>query len=329
MRAIVVEEFGGPEVLKLTEVPEPEPGPGRLSIDVAYAGVNFAELKARSVGYRVASLPYLPGLEVSGRIRALGPGAAESTGLRVGQPVAALIGSGGYAEVALADADTVFALPAGLSLRIAATLPTVLPTAHGLLHRAGRLRAGESVLVHGAAGGVGTAVGQLARLAGAGRILGVVSGAAKVEHALRSGYDEVFVGDEFVDGVGRATEGRGIDLALDSVGGETFRRTLAALAPFGRLVSFGNAGGEPPWQVGQTDLYPGRSVAGFSILQLSQSAPAELRALAEETFALVAAGSVELPVSAELPLSEAAEAHRLIESRTTTGKLLLRVGDDD
>ncbi|MFI9272903.1 zinc-binding alcohol dehydrogenase family protein [Kitasatospora sp. NPDC052896] len=322
MRAIVVERLGGPEVLTVGDLVVPAPGPGQVSIDVAYAGVNFAEVKQRSTGYLLKSLPFQPGLEVSGWVRAVGAGV---TGLAPGQEVAALTGSGGYAEVAIADAATVFAVPAGLSLRTAATLPTVLPTAHALLHETGRLRAGESVLVQAAAGGVGTVVGQLARLAGAGAVYGVVSRPDKVEHARASGYDEVFVGDDFADGVRRATGGRGVDLALDPVGDDAFRRSLAALAPFGRLVAFGNASGAPAWQVGLTDLWPGRSVTGFSVLTLARTAPELLRPLATKAFALVADGSVRLPISAEYPLAEAAEAHRRIESRTTTGKLVLRV----
>ncbi|MCC9309843.1 zinc-binding dehydrogenase [Kitasatospora sp. RB6PN24] len=329
MRAIVVEEFGGPEVLQLTELPVPEPGPGQVSIDVAYAGVNFAELKARGSGYRVPSLPFQPGLEVSGRIRAVGEGVPEAYGLRPGLPVAALTRFGGYAEVAVADADTVFALPEGVSLRTAAALPTVLPTAHALLHEIGRLQPGESVLVQSAAGGVGGVVGQLAKLAGAGRVLGVVSAPAKAEYALKTGYDHVLVGAEFTaQAVRSLTDGRGVDLALDSVGGDTFRESLAALQTFGRLISFGNAGGGTPWQVGQNDLNPGRTVAGMSILELSQRDPDELRALTARAFALVADGSVDPLISAELPLAEVAEAHRLIESRTTTGKLLLRVAGE-
>jgi NADPH2:quinone reductase len=330
MRAIVVEEFGGPEVLQLTEVTVPEPGPGQVSIDVAYAGVNFAELKSRSVGYRVPALPFRPGLEVSGRIRAIGEGVPEAYGLRPGMPVAALTRFGGYAEVALAEADTVFALPEGVSLRTAAALPTVLPTAHALLHEIGRLQPGESVLVQGAAGGVGGVVGQLAKLAGAGRVLGVVSGQAKAEYALKTGYDHVFVGAEFTaDAVREQTGGRGVDLALDSVGGDTFRESLAALNTFGRLVSFGNASGDAPWQAGQTDLYPGRTIAGMSVLELSHRDPEALRALTARAFALVAGGSVDPLISAELPLADVAEAHRLIESRTTTGKLLLRVAGEE
>ncbi|WP_405567714.1 zinc-binding dehydrogenase [Streptomyces phaeochromogenes] len=329
MRAVQVQEYGGPEVLRTVETEVPEPGPGQVSVDVAYTGVNFADLKARGEGYRVPSLPFVPGLEVSGRVRALGEGVS---GVEVGQEVAALTAGGAYADVVVTDATTVFPLPSGVDLRTAATLPTVLPTAYALVHAVGRLQPGETVLVQGAAGGIGTAVGQLAKAAGASGVFGVVSGAAKAKYALDHGYDDVFVvpsttdSVQFVDEVRAATGGRGVDLALDPVGGETFRASLASLAVFGRLVSFGNASSAEPWQVGQPELYPtGLSVSGFSILTLAQTAPGALRALTEKAFAAVAEGVVSLPVTAEFPLEEASEAHRLMGGRTSTGKLLLRV----
>ncbi|WP_326729847.1 zinc-binding alcohol dehydrogenase family protein [Streptomyces phaeochromogenes] len=329
MRAVQVQEYGGPEVLRTVETEVPEPGPGQVSVDVAYTGVNFADLKARGEGYRVPSLPFVPGLEVSGRVRALGEGVS---GVEVGQEVAALTAGGAYADVVVTDATTVFPLPSGVDLRTAATLPTVLPTAYALVHAVGRLQPGETVLVQGAAGGIGTAVGQLAKAAGASGVFGVVSGAAKAKYALDHGYDDVFVvpsttdSVQFVDEVRAATGGRGVDLALDPVGGETFRASLASLAVFGRLVSFGNASSAEPWRVGQPELYPtGLSVSGFSILTLAQTAPGALRALTEKAFAAVAEGVVSLPVTAEFPLEEASEAHRLMGGRTSTGKLLLRV----
>ncbi|WP_055618125.1 quinone oxidoreductase family protein [Streptomyces phaeochromogenes] len=329
MRAVQVQEYGGPEVLRTVETEVPEPGPGQVSVDVAYTGVNFADLKARGEGYRVPSLPFVPGLEVSGRVRALGEGVS---GVEVGQEVAALTAGGAYADVVVTDATTVFPLPSGVDLRTAATLPTVLPTAYALVHAVGRLQPGETVLVQGAAGGIGTAVGQLAKAAGASGVFGVVSGAAKAKYALDHGYDDVFVvpsttdSVQFVDEVRAATGGRGVDLALDPVGGETFRASLASLAVFGRLVSFGNASSAEPWRVGQPELYPtGLSVSGFSILTLAQTAPGALRALTEKAFTAVAEGVVSLPVTAEFPLEEASEAHRLMGGRTSTGKLLLRV----
>ncbi|WP_416983199.1 quinone oxidoreductase family protein [Streptomyces sp. T028] len=324
MRAIEIQEYGDPEVLRAVEVDAPEPGPGQVSIDVAYAGVNFADLKARAEGYRVPALPFRPGLEVSGRVRAVGTGV---TGLSVGQEVAALTGGGAYAEVAVAEAGLVFPLPEGADLRTGAAIPTVVPTAYALVHAVGRLQPGESVLVQGAAGGIGTVVGQLAKAAGAGAVYGVVSSAAKAEYARGYGYDEVFVGD-FEKAVRAATGERGVDLALDPVGGETLKASLASLSVFGRLVSFGNASGAESWSVGQPELYPtGLSVAGFSILTLSQTAPSTLRGLAERAFAKVADGTVTVPVTAEFPLAEAARAHHLMGTRTSTGKLLLRIQD--
>ncbi|GGW55365.1 NADPH:quinone reductase [Streptomyces lucensis JCM 4490] len=323
MRAVEFEEYGGPEVLRIVRTAAPEPGPGQVTIEAVWAGVNYADVKARAEGYRVTSLPYRPGLEVSGRIRAVGK---DVEGLRAGQEVAALVDGGGYAEVVLAEAATVFPLPGGLDLRTAATLPTVLPTAHALVHEVGRLRAGESVLVHGAAGGIGTAVGQLARAAGAGAVYGVASSDAKADYALGHGYDEVFRPGTFDTDVRRATGGRGVDLVLDPVGGETLRRGLEVLAVFGRLVSFGNAGGAEPWRAGQGELYAqGRSVGGFSVLALARSAPDALRVLTERALRTVREGAVVLPVTAEFPLSDAAGAHRLIGGRASTGKLLLRI----
>ncbi|MFG2943787.1 quinone oxidoreductase family protein [Streptomyces adustus] len=323
MRAVEFQEYGGPEVLRVVDAEVPEPGAGQVAIDVAWAGVNFADLKARAEGYRVVSLPHRPGLEVSGRVRAVGEGV---TTVRVGQEVAGLVQGGGYADVVVAETAAVFALPDGVDLRTAATVPTVLPTAHALVHEVGRLRAGESVLVQGAAGGIGTAVGQLARAAGAGAVYGVTSSKAKAEYALAHGYDDVFLADAFDQDVRRATGGRGVDLVLDPVGGDMLRRGLDALAAFGRLVSFGNASGAEPWRAGQADLATrGLSVGGFSVLALAGTAPDALRELTARALHTVAEGTVSLPVTAEFPLQDAAEAHRLMGGRTSTGKLLLHV----
>jgi NADPH2:quinone reductase len=323
MRAVMVKELGGPEVLELVDLEIPTPGPGEVSIDVAYVGVNFADLKARSAGYRVTSLPFVPGLEVSGTIRAVGSAVRD---LQPGQQVIAFTDGACYAEVATAPATTVFPLPDGISLRTGATLPVVLPTAHALVNEVGRLRSGETVLIQGAAGGVGVAAGQLARLAGAGGVYGVVSTKDKAEYALQYGYDEVFTTEDFRADVHRVTDDRGVDLALDPVGGTTFQYSKDSLAPFGRLVSFGNASNAAPWQVGQLDLFPGaRTVSGFSVLTLSATHPRVLRDLTERALRPVIEGKVDLPITAEFALEDVAEAHRLMETRTTTGKLLLKV----
>lgn len=323
MRAIQISELGGPDVLCAVELDAPEPGPGEVAIDVAYVGVNFADLQARSAGYRVTELPFVPGLELSGRVRALGAGV---DGLTVGQSVAAITEGGAYAEVAVVAAATVFPVPDGVDLRTAATLPTVLPTAYALVNTVGKLQPGETVLVQAAAGGVGTVVGQVAKLAGAGAVYGVVSSEAKAEYARKLGYDDAFLAETFAADVQEATGGRGVDIVLDPVGGQTLRRGLECLALFGRLISYDNASGEPGWQIGQPELYPsGLSISGFSILGLTADAPKVLREIADRAFRLVTTGQVELPITAEFPLAEVAEAHRLMGSRTSTGKLVLAV----
>lgn len=323
MRAVLVEQYGGPQVLAPAELAEPEPGPGQVTINVAYAGINYADVLARRDGYQVASLPFVPGLEVSGTVRALGPGAA---GFAVGENVAAFIPSGGYAEVALADTASVYPLPEGTDLRAAATWLAVLPTAYALINGPASITSGESVLIHSAAGGVGTVAGQLAKAAGAANVYGVVSSSEKATYALRFGYDRVFVGDEYLEALPEATGGRGVDVILDPVGGDTLRANLKLLARFGRLISFGNASGQENWQIGPTDLYPrGLGIFGFSIRALSRDDPARLRRITESAIASAAKTGIELPITAEFTLDDVAEAHRLLESRSATGKLLVRV----
>ena len=323
MRAVLVEQYGGPQVLAPAELAEPEAGPGQVTIDVAYAGINYADVLARRDGYQVASLPFVPGLEVSGTVRGLGPGAA---GFAVGEKVAAFIPSGGYAEVALADTASVYPLPEGTDLREAATWLAVLPTAYALINGPASITPGESVLIHSAAGGIGTVAGQLAKAAGAANVYGVVSSSEKATYALRFGYDRVFVGDEYLEALPEATGGQGVDVILDPVGGDTLRANLKLLARFGRLISFGNASGQENWQIGPTDLYPrGLGIFGFSIRALSRDDPARLRRITESAIASAAKTGIELPITAEYTLDDVAEAHRLLESRSATGKLLVRV----
>jgi NADPH:quinone reductase-like Zn-dependent oxidoreductase len=215
MRAVVVPQTGGPEVLELRDVPAPSPGEGEVSIDVAHAGVNYSEVMARRGDFHV-DLPLVPGLEVSGHIAAVGPGVTE---FEAGQAVAALTLVGGYAEVAVARVPMVVPVPDAVDLRAAAGFPTIAPTAYALLVDVARLRQGEIVLVHAAAGGMGTVLGQIARYLGAGRVIGTVGSADKISYARRFGYDLVIERAGFADAVRRETGGRGVDVVLDSVGG--------------------------------------------------------------------------------------------------------------
>ncbi|MFC6882467.1 MULTISPECIES: quinone oxidoreductase family protein [Actinomadura] len=316
MRAITVPAFGGPEVLRAAEVGPPEPKPGEVSIDVAYAGANFAEILYRR-GVVDVPLPYVPGIEVSGRVRALGPGVE---GLRVGEPVAALtiVDGGGYAEVVTASADLVAPLGGlGLGLDVAAAVPSNGATAFLVLDRVARIEPGESVLVHAAAGGVGSQLGQAARLLGAGTVAGTVGSPAKAEAARGFGYDDVRLRDDPYGGP--------YDIVVDMVGGPARQRSLDALAPMGRLVVMGNASGADDVAVAANELwFTNRTVSGFNLAAFSAADPAGAGRALRRALAAAASGDLRVQVEA-LPLDEAAEAHRRIESGATTGKLVLAV----
>src|SRR5256885_3458598 len=257
VRAVAFESAGGPEVLRLRELPDPVPGPGEVLIRVAYAGLNYAEVMRRRGDFGAPHGPTVPGLEVSGHVAALGDGV---DGLVLGDPVTAFTDTGGYAELAVARAALVQPLrtAAGeVDLRTGGGFSCVVPTSYGLLADAARLRSGESVLVHAAAGGVGSVAGQVARALGAGLVLGTVGSEAKRDYALRFGYDEVWLREGFVERARSATSGRGIDVVLDSIGGATREQGLDALAPLGRLVVVGNASGSGDVPVSSDRLWRG------------------------------------------------------------------------
>ncbi len=338
MKAVVIPEFGAAEVLREAAIAVPEPGAGQVSIDVAYAGANFAEVLYRQ-GVVDVPLPFVPGIEVSGRIRAVGAGVE---GFTVGQPVAALtiVDSGGYAEVAVTDARLVAPLadgtagrtgdgtgdrtgsdPAtgtGLDLATAAALPSNSTTAFLVLDQIARLAPGESVLVHAAAGGVGSQLGQVARLLGAGRVVGTVGSAAKVEVARGFGYDEVILRDE-IDTAGQ------FDVVVDMVGGPARQASLDRLAPLGRLVVMGNASGAQDVGISANELwFSNKTVSGFNLAAYAAAHPDRAgQALRRATRA---ASEGELRIQVEtVPLDQVVETHRRIESGSTTGKLVLDV----
>ncbi len=327
MRAVVIPRFGGPEVLEVRDLPPPEPGPGEVTVDVAYAGVNHAEVLYRR-GEVDVPLPFTPGIEVAGHVRALGPGV---TGLRAGQPVAALtiVNSGGYAEVVRVAAPLVFPLDTlapDLDLAAAAAFPSNTTTALLVLSTVAHLQKGERVLIHGATGGVGSVLGQMARALGAGQVIGTVGHPDKVDAAKALGYDTVLLNDGFADALPNATGGAGIDVVVDPVGGEARTRSLAALNTLGRLVAMGNASNADDVTVSANDLwFSGKGVLGFNLALLSAHAPDGVHIAGEEALRLVASGAVRVEVTDVLPLEQAAEAHRRIEARAVRGKLVLRV----
>ena len=241
MRAAQITTLDGPSAISVVDVPEPD-ADGRVVIDVHVAGVTFPEVLLSRGEYQVKpELPFVPGSEVAGTVRS----APAGSGLRAGQRVAAFPGFGGFAEVAAADPGFVFPLPDGVSFEQGAALPMNYLTMHFALARRGRLQAGETVLVHGAAGGLGTAGIQLAKAYGA-RVLAVVSSEAKGETARAAGADEVVLAEGFRERVKELTGGRGVDLVADPVGGDRFTDSLRSLAREGRLLVLGFTGGGIP-----------------------------------------------------------------------------------
>ena len=325
MRAISFDRFGGPEVLHLADRPEPAAAAGQIAIGVSYAGVNFAEVMARRGDWAI-SLPFVPGLEVVGPVLAAG---ADVDQRLVGTTVVAFTGSGGYAEVAVADAA--LAIPvdpdSALPLRAAVGAACVLPTAWGVLFGPGRMQAGESVLVHAAAGAVGSVIGQLARAHGAGHVIGVVGTREKAAYAAQFGcWDDLLLAGDFEARAAVVNRGRGFDVICDSVGGRTRLACLDLLAPLGRLVVFGNASASPEVSCGLQRLQEtNRVAAGFNVAELAGRLPGVYRGYAASAMRLLLEGRLRLDVTEEFPLEQAATAHYRLESRRTTGKLTLKV----
>jgi NADPH2:quinone reductase len=320
MHAIVVERYGDASVLEWREVPDPVPGLGQVTIRVGRTGVNFADVMRRRGGYRGGPPPFTPGLDCAGTVLAVGAGVTE---LRPGQRVAAFPDDGGYAEIALARPVLTYPVPDGVSDDAAAAL-TVLVTAYNLLTQAGRLQRGESVLVHSAAGGVGSTLLQMARALGAGRIVGT-AGARKLAIVREAGADVALDADaeDLAERVLAETGGRGADLVLDAVGGALFARSLPALAPFGRYAIYGQASGAPG-ELKTDSLHQGnRALVGYSTGGYRAARPEALRPGVEGAFALVASGAVSVLIGARYALRDAADAQRHVESRASHGKVLL------
>ncbi|GAB1642664.1 quinone oxidoreductase family protein [Krasilnikovia sp. MM14-A1259] len=319
MLAARFDEYGPAEVLAVREVPTPVAAPGQVLIDVTHAGVNFAEVMFRRGQFPVG-VPHVPGLEVAGTVRALGDGVSA---LRVGQPVAALtLDGGGNAEIAAARADLVIPLDgelAGLDPALAAAAPCSVTTAYGILAEAARLRAGETVAVYAAAGGVGTAAAQFARSMGAARVVGAVGSADKIAPARRYGYDDVTTYDEFPELLADGS----VDVLLDSVGGAPRQAVAGLLAPFGRHVVFGDAAATDSTYQGNDVWFSSTARVGYNLGGLAGSRPDILRRHLRKALRAVADGVVRIDVT-ELPLSEVAEAHRRLESRSSVGKFVLR-----
>ncbi|WP_327690604.1 MULTISPECIES: zinc-binding dehydrogenase [unclassified Streptomyces] len=331
MRAVRIEEFGGPEVLVPVEVPDPVAGPGEVLLRIAAAGVNRADALIRSGLYhRAGRPPLIPGVEAAGVVAAVGEGV---TGLEVGQRVMALDGinaPGFYAELAAVRATQVTALPDGVSLAEGATLPVAWLSAWYCVRHLAKVAKGDTVVVKAAASGVGSAAVQMAAEAGA-RVIALAGSAEKAAWAGEFGAQDTVdtsahPDDAEVDEVLRLTDGRGADVVLDTVGGPAFGRSLREAGHGGRVIALANVALQPS-TVDTRDFYPKNvSILGFQLtnLQIHGYDPRpDLRELAER----VAAGTYRVPVETVVPLEEARAAHELLERRDNRGKIVLAVAD--
>jgi NADPH2:quinone reductase len=313
MRAIQMEEFGGPEVLKLVELPKPEPGPDEVLIRVSRSGLNFADTHTRTNSYvQKATLPLVPGGEVAG--------ISEDTGERV----VALVGDGGYAEYATAPRERTFPIPEGVDDGAALALIIQGTTAWHLYRTAGRLAEGESVVVHGAAGGVGSLAVQLGRSFGAGRVIGSASSEEKRRRVLELGAHAAVdpAADGLTERLLEANGSRPVDVVFEMSGGEVFDASYRALAPFGRIVVCGIATNQPNEVSTGSLLRHSRSVVGFYLFHCL-GRPGMFGEALDDLFRRVAAGELEVIVGNTYPLDQAAQAQIDLRSRRTSGKLLL------
>jgi len=322
MKAIRVQAYGGPEALRFEEdVPDPVPGEGQALVRIEAIGVNFIDVYHRTGLYKVPSLPFTPGQEAAGTIEAVGPGVSS---LSLGDRVAYTGVLGAYAEKAVVPVDRLVKLPEGLSARDGAAAMLQGMTAHYLATSTYPLKTGDTCLVHAAAGGVGLLLCQIAKMRGA-RVFGTTSTEEKAQLARKAGADEIifYTKQDFAAEARRLTGGQGVQVVYDGVGRETFDKSLDALARRGMLALFGQASGPvPPFDPTilntKGSLFLTRPSLGHYIATRE-----ELAARAADVLGWILDGKLKLRIDLELPLRDAAEAHRALEGRKTTGKVLL------
>lgn len=341
MRAILVRRHGDESVLRYEELPDPVPGAGEVLVRVRAAGINFADILARLGVYKAAPPPpFVPGIEVAGTVEACGP---ITSRLKPGDRVMAFCPFGGYAQKVVLKEGYAFSVPEDMGFPEAAALPVQYLTAyHGLFHLA-HLRRGETVLVHAAAGGVGLATLQLCEEAGA-KVVATVGSARKVEAVKAecpSARVVITTDEDFVRTVRQATDGKGPDVIMDSIGGSTFSRGWKCLAPGGRHILFGAAAAVKPgaiskiaagfrllpmlWVATLPMIDGNKTLSAFNLYHLAGDAE-RLHAASKHLMGLREKGRVKPRISLSLPLEKAAEAHRRIQNRETTGKVILTVG---
>ncbi|HMJ60660.1 MAG TPA: quinone oxidoreductase [Bryobacteraceae bacterium] len=321
MKAVVADPLGGPEALKYIDQPTPQPAAGEVLIKLEAIGVNFIDVYFRNGTYKAPESPVKLGSEGAGTIAAVGEGVSRP----IGQRVAYAMARGSYAEYAVVPQQTVVELPQSVAFEDAAAVMLQGMTAHYLTHSTFPLKSGQTCLVHAAAGGAGLLVVQLAKIAGA-TVIGTVSTQEKAQLARERGADHLilYTEQDFVAEVKRLTAGRGVDVVYDSVGSTTFHKSLDCLRPRGMMVSFGQSSGV----VGQIDPLTLSQKGSLFLTRPSLpnyvSDPAELKQRSSDLFTWLAEGHLHVRVHKTYKLADAAQAHRDLEARKTSGKLLLK-----
>jgi NADPH:quinone reductase len=324
MRAIRISEWGGPEVLELVEdAPVPEPDEHHVLVRVTRAGINFADTHARENSYLARyELPLTPGAEIAGVVE------RDGAGFTAGQRVVSLVGTGGYAEYAAAPGATTFPIADGVSDATALALLLQGLTAWHLYRTSAHLAPGESVVVHAAAGGVGSLAVQLAKPLGAGRVIATASSEEKRALALELGADAAVdvTREDLKDALVEANLGERVDVVLEMAGGRVFDASLDALAPFGRLVTYGIASREPNTVGSGALMRKSRAVVGFWLMHCLRRPAEMVDAPLRELFERTAAGELRVVEGETYPLSEVRRAHEDLQARRTSGKLVLDPG---
>jgi NADPH2:quinone reductase len=321
MKAIRVHRHGGPDVLTHEDIDIGQPGPGEVRVRNRAIGLNFVDTYFRTGAYAPPSLPFTPGNEGAGEVVAVGDGVDD---FAPGDRVAYVGTLGAYAEERIVPVHFLVHLPDAIDFETGAAMMLKGLTAQSLLRRAFRVEAGHVVLVHAAAGGVGLILTQWAKHLGA-TVIGTVGSPQKAELARRNGCDHVidYRGEDFAARVREITNGEGCHVVYDGVGKATFPASLDCLRPFGHFVSFGSASGPiPPFDI-MLLMEKGSLFATWQLLFTHLARREDVLAMSQELFQVVASGAVKIPVHARLPLAEAAEAHRRLEARETTGATVL------
>lgn len=321
MKAVVADPIGGPENLRCIDVPAPEPGPNEVLIKVEYAGVNFIDVYHRTGLYKVPEKAVRLGVEAAGMVEAAG----SETGFHKGERVGYCMARGSQAEYAIAPAKSVVRIPEGVSTQEAAATLLQGMTAHYLTHSTYALKNGDTCLVHAAAGGTGLLIVQMAKIAGA-TVIGTVGTGDKAKLAREHGADHVvlYKDEDFASVAKQVTGGRGVDVVYDSVGAATFDKSLDCLRPRGLMASFGNASGPVPPISPLVLTEKGSLFLTRPSLAAYVSDPEELRWRSSDVFSWIQSGRLRLNIFKTYPLCDVASAHRDLESRKTSGKLLLK-----